>query len=111
MWLVSVVLANVLVASAAAGELSRGRALVDVNCARCHAVGTEGRSPHPQAPPFRILSERYPIEALEEALAEGISVGHPDMPEFVVEPEQIAAILAYIESIQEQRPPHGNGLH
>jgi mono/diheme cytochrome c family protein len=36
---------------------------------------------------------------LEEALAEGISTGHPDMPEFVADPDQIDAILAYIESL------------
>jgi cytochrome c len=39
---------------------------------------------------------------LAEALAEGLSVGHPDMPELVFEPDQIAAILAYLKSIQER---------
>lgn len=56
---------------------------------------------HPAAPAFRTLRERYPIDALEEAFAEGIYVGHPDMPEFVADPDQIAAIVAYIESIQD----------
>ena len=32
------------------------------------------------APPFRILHTRYPIESIAEALAEGISTGHPSMP-------------------------------
>jgi len=36
-----------------------------------------------------------------EALAEGLSVGHPDMPEFVFEVEDGGAILAYLRSIQE----------
>jgi hypothetical protein len=40
---------------------------------------------------------------LAEALAEGLSVGHPDMPELVFEPDQIVAILAYLKSIQEHR--------
>jgi hypothetical protein len=39
---------------------------------------------------------------LAESLAAGISVGHPDMPEFVFEPDDIAAILAYLNSIQER---------
>ena len=39
------------------------------------------------------------IERLAEALAEGISTGHPDMPEFVAAPEQVDAIIAYIRSI------------
>lgn len=80
----------------------RGKALVETNCARCHAVGSNDISTHPDAPPFRTLSKRYPIEDLEEALAEGISTGHPDMPEFVASPDQIDAIIAYIRSVQDR---------
>jgi len=80
--------------------VAHGKAIVETNCARCHAIGTKGESTHADAPPFRTLSSRYPIDALEEALAEGISTGHPDMPQFVATPEQIKAIIAYITSIQ-----------
>jgi mono/diheme cytochrome c family protein len=79
----------------------RGEELVAARCARCHAIGRTGASPHPQAPPFRTLGKRYPIESLEEALAEGIISGHPDMPEFTFEPDDVDAIIAYLESIQE----------
>jgi mono/diheme cytochrome c family protein len=72
------------------------------NCARCHAIGTSGLSPHPAAPPFRTLSRKYPIDGLQEALAEGLSVGHPDMPEIAFEAEDVGAILAYLRSIQER---------
>jgi mono/diheme cytochrome c family protein len=71
-------------------------------CSRCHAIGRAGPSPHPAAPPFRTLSRRYPIEGLAEALAEGLSVGHPDMPEFVFDSQDVGAILAYLKSIQER---------
>ena len=54
--------------------------------------------------PFREFSWRYPIETLAEPLAEGIIVGHPDMPEFQFEPKDIDALLAYIESVQAPRP-------
>jgi cytochrome c len=87
---------------ARAGDLARGEALVHTNCSPCHAIGPTGDSPHPDAPPLRTLSERYPIEDLAEALAEGISTGHPDMPEFVAAPDQIAAIIAYIGSLQSK---------
>jgi cytochrome c len=80
----------------------RGESLLRTNCSRCHAIGRAGASPHSAAPPFRTLSRKYPIEGLAEALAEGLSVGHPDMPEFVFESDEIAAILAYLESIQER---------
>ena len=83
-------------------EVARGKALVESNCARCHAIGLTDKSTHPDAPEFRTLSQLYPIESLEEALAEGISTGHPDMPEFVASPEQIGAIIAYIGSLGDQ---------
>ena len=82
--------------------LQRGQELLAANCARCHAIGRTGDGSHPAAPAFRTLSQRYPIEGLAEALAEGLSVGHPDMPEFVFEPDEIGAILDYLKSIQER---------
>ncbi|TGW04964.1 cytochrome c, partial [Mesorhizobium sp. M2D.F.Ca.ET.145.01.1.1] len=36
-----------------------------------------------------------------EALAEGISTGHPDMPEWIASPDQIDAIIAYINTLQK----------
>lgn len=87
----------------AASGLDEGRRLAEIHCATCHAIGAEGESRHPQAPPFRTLSRDYPVNALEEAFAEGILVGHPDMPEFRLEPEQIEALLAYLQSIQERQ--------
>lgn len=79
---------------------ARGEGLVSLLCSRCHAVGRSGSSTHPEAPPFRTLGQRYPIEALAEGLAEGLSSGHPDMPEFRFEVEDVSAILAYLKSIQ-----------
>ncbi len=80
--------------------VAQGKALIELNCASCHAITKTDKSQHPDAPAFRILSQRYPIDALAEAFAEGIYAGHPDMPEFQATPAQIDAILAYIDSIQ-----------
>jgi cytochrome c len=52
------------------------------------------------APPFRTLHERYPVETLQEALAEGIVTGHPSMPEFRFEPDQINDFLVYLKSLE-----------
>ena len=79
---------------------AKGKALVEANCARCHAIGPEGQSTHPKAPPFRVVVTRYPVENLAEALAEGIVGGHRDMPEFVFQPSEIDAILAYLDSLK-----------
>jgi len=80
--------------------LKRGQELVTNECGRCHGIGRSDASRHPQAPPFRTLSKRYPIEALEEALGEGIISGHPDMPEFEFDSDDVGAIIAYLKSIQ-----------
>ena len=96
------VLATLVRPAAADDQLKRGEALLQRDCARCHAIGKTGTSPHKQAPPFRILGKRYPIESLEEALAEGIVSGHPDMPEFQFDPDDVGAIIAYLKSIQQR---------
>ncbi len=83
----------------------KGRVLVEQYCSRCHAIGKEGTSTHPEAPPFRTLSSRYPIEDLAESLAEGIVSGHPDMPIFVFSATDVEAIIDYLNSIQEQPSP------
>lgn len=94
------------VAVAAEKDLTaKGEALVKENCARCHAIGKEGASPHPDAPPFRTLSSKYPVEDLAESLAEGIVSGHPDMPIFAFTPTDVAAIIDYLNSIQDASPP------
>ncbi|MBO0752686.1 MAG: cytochrome c [Bradyrhizobiaceae bacterium] len=82
--------------------LKRGGELVAKECGRCHGIGRTDPSRHPQAPAFRTLSKRYPIEALEEALGEGIISGHPDMPEFEFDSDDVGAIIAYLKSIQDK---------
>ena len=78
----------------------RGKAYALAHCARCHAIGPTGRSPFEPAPPFRTLHERYPVESLGEALAEGINTGHPLMPEFALDPEEIHDLLSYLKTLE-----------
>ncbi|WP_372624884.1 c-type cytochrome [Falsiroseomonas sp.] len=77
-----------------------GQAFAQENCARCHAIGPTGRSPLAEAPALRDLHGRYPVDQLAEALAEGIGTGHAAMPEFQLEPAQIADLLAYLKTLQ-----------
>ncbi len=107
----SVVLALALVpgAAAAAGDMSdqakQGQAIVRNACSSCHATELDGASRNPQAPPFREVAKRYPPEDLSEALAEGIDIGHPEMPEFVFEPDAIGAIIAYLDWLGAHAQP------
>lgn len=77
----------------------RGFMLLREDCSRCHAIGKVGGSPLKIAPPFRSLHEHYPVEDLEEPLAEGIITGHPTMPEFRFDPGQVGDIIAYLKSL------------
>jgi cytochrome c len=86
-----------------AQQISLGRGIATENCATCHAIGRSGFSPNPNAPKFRHLSRKYPIENLSEAFAEGVLIGHSVMPEFEFAPEQVNGLVAYIKSIQTPR--------
>jgi mono/diheme cytochrome c family protein len=104
----AILLGGLFASSASAAEkgmTDKGEALVVEHCARCHAIGVKGDSPHPDAPPFRTLSSKYPVEDLAESLAEGIVSGHPDMPIFVFSPTDVQAIIDYLQSIQDQPTP------
>jgi cytochrome c len=49
---------------------------------------------------FRALHNRYPVEDLAEAFAEGITTGHPSVPQFQLDPSPINDLLAYLDSVQ-----------
>jgi len=102
----TVMVAAVVWSAAANGAddagVAEGRALAQQLCARCHAIGETGESPFEPAPPFRSFGAKWPIDSLAEAFAEGIVVGHPAMPEFQFEPDQVDALLAYLENLTGQ---------
>ncbi|MGA9411765.1 MAG: cytochrome c [Roseobacter sp.] len=80
--------------------VQRGETIVQTYCSQCHAVGKTGSSPLSAAPPLRDLHKRYPVEHLEEAFAEGIYTGHPEMPRFEFEPDQINDLIAFLKSLE-----------
>jgi mono/diheme cytochrome c family protein len=82
-------------------DVKRGETLLTRDCGRCHAVARTGDSPRQDAPAFRTLGRLYPVDSLEEALGEGIMSGHPDMPEFKFDADDVGAIIAYLKSIQQ----------
>jgi cytochrome c len=93
-------LISLVPAAAASPQEQRGKTYALNNCARCHSIDKVSPSPLKIAPPFRTLHKRYPIETIAEALAEGISTGHPTMPAFQLDPDQIGDLLAYLKTLE-----------
>ena len=87
-------------ALAASPAEQRGKTFALTNCARCHSIDRATRSQLSIAPPFRTLHLRYPIETLGEALAEGIETGHPTMPAFQLDPDQINDLLSFLKTLE-----------
>jgi mono/diheme cytochrome c family protein len=87
-------------AAAASPDERRGKTFALNNCARCHSIDRVTPSSLKIAPPFRTLHKRYPIETIAEALAEGIVTGHPSMPQFQLDPDQIHDLLAYLKTLE-----------
>jgi len=87
------------------GTLDRhGRALAERMCARCHAIGRSGGSPHVGAPAFRALDRRIDLDTFSTRLRTGLFSGHPDMPAFRFSREDARALTAYLRAIQGQSP-------
>jgi cytochrome c len=78
----------------------QGKRLALTYCAKCHSIDKVTPSPLRIAPPFRTLHERYPVETLQEALAEGIVTGHPTMPQFRFDADQVGDFVAYLKTLE-----------
>ena len=81
-------------------DVRLGLVLAKTHCGQCHSIDKVGPSPLSIAPPLRNLHKMYPVESLEEAFAEGILTGHPTMPQFRFEPDQIANLIAFLKSLE-----------
>ncbi|MFM9844801.1 MAG: c-type cytochrome [Dongiaceae bacterium] len=82
------------------GDAAAGRAIAEQLCMRCHAISGPGPGPLAQAPPFSGFEQKWPVEYLAEAMAEGLVIGHGPMPEFTFSPQEIEDMLAYLHSVQ-----------
>lgn len=91
-------------AQAEDGNPQVGQKLAQEWCSKCHAIGPYGESPLKPAPPFRDLHLRYNVEDLAESFAEGSMVGHPAMPQFRFDPDQIENLIAYLKTLEPHKP-------
>lgn len=80
--------------------VQRGTTFAQANCAGCHSIDKVSPSSLSLAPPFRSLHLRYPVESLAEALGEGIVTGHPNMPEFRLDPGQVGDFIDFLKTLE-----------
>ncbi len=86
--------------AATTGELrSRGKALLQENCSRCHSIGARGNSPLEAAPPMRTIYGRFAPRELQAELREGMVSRHRAMPQIEFSDEDVDAILAYLYAL------------
>jgi mono/diheme cytochrome c family protein len=78
----------------------RGVVLARTYCVKCHSIDKLSPSQLTIAPPFRDLHRKYPVEQLQEALAEGVVTGHPTMPEFRFDPGQVNDFIAFLKTLE-----------
>jgi len=101
------------VGAAPSGQIATGQALAQRHCGGCHAV-TRSVSPLADAPPFRDLHLRYPPGGLATLLEQGMlppdkppeegsRPSHPRMPSAVLGADEVAALTAYLRSL-DPRP-------
>ena len=81
-------------------QAQRGLTILRAHCEQCHAIDKVSDSSLAIAPPFRTLHSKYPIESLERPLTEGIIAGHPTMPQFRFERDQVVDIIAYLKTLE-----------
>jgi mono/diheme cytochrome c family protein len=78
----------------------RGREFALSHCAGCHAVGPQGVSRYPAAPPFRSLAQAWSPIALQLRLERSPLHDGADMPPRQLSAGQADDIAAYIQALQ-----------
>jgi len=78
---------------------NRGKAILQQNCGRCHAVEAAGDSPLKQAPPMRDIYARFAPRELQAELKQGMVSKHRAMPQIDFSDEDVDAILAYLYAL------------
>ena len=83
-----------------ARQAARGQAYAIQNCASCHAIEAyEEASPNPDAPAF---AEAARLPGMNRrALDVWLHTSHPSMPNFIIPPEQIEELSAYISTLED----------
>jgi len=84
------------------GDAKAGHAYATAVCAECHEVEAgQSFSPNPDAPSFQEVADTPGMTA--QALAVWLQTSHPTMPNFIIKPDDIDDLTAYITSLHKPR--------
>lgn len=83
------------------GNAVLGRAYAERTCAACHAVDLGGmRSPDPRARPFDAIANTPGMT--RTALNAWLNSSHTNMPDLIVEPENVDNLYAYLFTLKRR---------
>jgi len=81
------------------GDIAAGHKLAGEICSACHAIESgERQSPQPEAPSFDAVRETPGMTAT--ALYAFFQTSHRNMPNVVLDPDQIRDVTAYIMQLK-----------
>jgi mono/diheme cytochrome c family protein len=84
------------------GDAKAGHAYATSVCAECHEVEAgESFSPNPDAPSFQEVADTPGMTA--QALTVWLQTSHPTMPDFIIKPDDMDNLIAYITSLRAPR--------
>jgi mono/diheme cytochrome c family protein len=84
------------------GDAKAGHAYATSVCAECHEVEAgESFSPNPDAPTFQEVADTPGMTA--QALTVWLQTSHPTMPDFIIKPDDMDNLIAYITSLRTPR--------
>jgi mono/diheme cytochrome c family protein len=84
------------------GDAKAGHAYATSACAECHEVDAGmSFSPNPDAPSFQEVADTPGMTA--QALTVWLQTSHPTMPDFIIKPDDMDNVIAYITSLRTPR--------
>jgi mono/diheme cytochrome c family protein len=96
---VALLLLPATVAAQELGNSGPGQAYAESVCAECHDVEAAGGfSPNPDAPSFQSVADTPGMSP--RALTVWMQTSHPTMPDFILKPEDLDNVIAYIMSLR-----------
>ncbi|MFA5899270.1 MAG: cytochrome c [Hyphomicrobium sp.] len=84
------------------GDKEKGHAYAQQVCAECHAVEKDENLLFADVPSFEQVANSEGMSP--RALGVWLHTSHPNMPDFIIPPDDIDNVVAYIMSLRTPRP-------